>query len=83
MKIVTKEDVLDLFDNVFSEEALKTAQMVFMVESTDELVLALVKYINSQSRRAITSSLVVSSIEVVTGQLKEHLESLSESVRNN
>ena len=60
MKIVTKEDVLDLFTNVFSEEDIKTTQIVFMVDSTDELVLALVKYINSQSRRAITSSLVVS-----------------------
>ena len=69
--------------NGFSQEELDTTRLVFLVESTDELVTSLVKFINYQAPETITYSLMVDAIEVRTKALKKHLEKYPSNARNN
>ena len=78
---VTEESVREWLTE-FTEDVLGAMRQLFAVKSTEDLVISLVDFINSQSQKTITCSLVASAVDVIANMLREQTEKLTKRARN-
>ena len=78
---VTEELVLEWLTE-FTEDELKAMRRLFAVKSTEDLAISLADFINSQSRKTITCSLVASAVDVMSMKLQEQTEKLMKLAKN-